>query len=258
MGKRGPKPIDVGLLNVWEFEWYKAFHLLRDGLELPYSHAEQLRWVDRSINRIRLEEMERSSIEEYCRKRFIDEGLTAEEAHELSANPKNLEWAEKERTREIGWLKHNLQPKQIERTAKGREIWNNLISACTPAGLREATDNWARMRALKPGRSAYFPADVHILASSKQFLYMKNNSRFPRSDSADDSRLEYLARGMAGVMSGVSPMTAIERLRNMKHTIGGPLWREKYRNCGCWRCEIERSNRIYDALNDTYKKELKP
>jgi len=35
MGKRGPKPVEYGLLNVWEFEFYKAFHLLRDGYALP-------------------------------------------------------------------------------------------------------------------------------------------------------------------------------------------------------------------------------
>src|SRR5450755_3383723 len=35
MGKRGPKPPDYGLLSVWEFEFYKAFHLLRDGYALP-------------------------------------------------------------------------------------------------------------------------------------------------------------------------------------------------------------------------------
>ena len=34
MGKRGPKPVDMRKLNVWEFEWYKALHLPRDGTQL--------------------------------------------------------------------------------------------------------------------------------------------------------------------------------------------------------------------------------
>jgi hypothetical protein len=258
MGKRGPKPVDIGLLSGWEFEWYKAFHLLRDGVELPYSHAKRLRWVDRAINRARLEAIRKLTITDYCRKRFIEDFLTHEDALEFSKNPNNLAWAEKEQAREIAWLKHNLDPKRSEKFAEGRKIWRELVSARTLLALREVTENWARLRGLKPGRFAYFPADTHILANSKKFLSMKLNRRFPRSEFADDSRLEYLARGMAGAMADVSPMTAIERLRNMKHTPGGPLWREKYRNCGCWRCELERSDRVYDTLNDAYEKELKP
>jgi hypothetical protein len=60
--------------------------------------------------------------------------------------------------------------------------------------------------------------------------------------------LEYLARGMAGIMANVSPMTAIERLRNMKHTEGGPLWKEEpneRKYCNCWRCGIDRSRPAY-------------
>lgn len=39
MGKRGPKPVDFGSLNFWEFEFYKAFHVLRDGSSLPMQYA---------------------------------------------------------------------------------------------------------------------------------------------------------------------------------------------------------------------------
>src|SRR2546426_6834451 len=34
MRRRGRKPIDIKLLTVWEFEWYKALHLLRDRTQL--------------------------------------------------------------------------------------------------------------------------------------------------------------------------------------------------------------------------------
>ena len=74
---------------------------------------------------------------------------------------------------------------------------------------------------------------------------MKRNRRFPRSSYADESRLEYLARGMAGVMMEVSPMTAMERLRNMKHTVGAPMWNETEKWCGCWRCRLQRSHALY-------------
>src|SRR5713226_4889476 len=38
MGKRGPTPVNAGLLSLWEFEFYKAFHLLRDGTPYPASN----------------------------------------------------------------------------------------------------------------------------------------------------------------------------------------------------------------------------
>jgi hypothetical protein len=77
---------------------------------------------------------------------------------------------------------------------------------------------------------------------------MKRNPRFPRSAYADESRLEYLARGMAGVICEVSPVTAIERLRRMKHTVSGPLWNEGKKLCECWRCERHRWRETYRHL----------
>jgi hypothetical protein len=85
------------------------------------------------------------------------------------------------------------------------------------------------------------------------FLSMKENARFPKSTYSDDARVDYLARGMAGVMCGKSPMTGIEKLRNMKHDKKGALWLEREGNrqlpeveqrCGCWRCNIQRSSSL--------------
>jgi len=104
------------------------------------------------------------------------------------------------------------------------------------------------------------------MTNAAQFLSMKQNQRFPRSNYADDSRLEYLARGMAGAVLGMSPMTAIERLRNMKHTLGGPLWVTAQGNyalpsddqyCGCWRCSIEQSNRVGKITQAAYENGLR-
>jgi hypothetical protein len=80
---------------------------------------------------------------------------------------------------------------------------------------------------------------------------MKKNARFPKSNYSDDARVDYLARGMAGVMCGKSPMTGIEKLRNMKHDKNGPLWTRREGNrelpeieqhCDCWRCNIQTSS----------------
>jgi hypothetical protein len=258
MGKRGPKPVDIGLLNVWEFEWYKAFHLLRDGLELPYHRAEKLRWIERAVNRARLRDLEKTPVVDYYRDLLKAEFHTPEEESLIVQNPANLAWAEKEQQKEVAWLKSSLQPRQIEKAAEGRKIWNGLVAAQALPALKETCDSWARLRNLRSGSSSYFPADFHILANTDQFFSMKRNVRFPRSDSASDSRLEFLARGMAGVLADVSPMTAIERLRNMKHASGGPLWSATANHCDCWRCGLERSNRVYETLEKAYKEELAP
>jgi len=100
----------------------------------------------------------------------------------------------------------------------------------------------------------------HVQANMEEFRRMKTDKRYPGPD-ADDSRLDYLARGMAGIMVGASPITAIHRLRLMKHEPGGPLWVEKESwvdmngkhnevaaHCGCWRCRLAASRRYWRRL----------
>jgi len=259
MGRRGPKPVDMKLLNMWEFEFYKAFHRLRDGLELPYSRFEKLKWVDRTINQARHKEIKKMSAANYFLNHLkMDPTLTSEEVRKLCANPANLEWAERGKAREIEWLERQAQPKKIHALAERRDVWNDLVRARTLSSLREVCERWKRL----PDVRGTFAAHTHILANTKQFFFMKKRrGRFPRSDYADDSRLEYLARGMAGALVGVSPMTAIERLRNMKHTQGGPLWKREaggLEYCNCWRCGLERSNKFWDVLNEAWKRRLNP
>lgn len=95
------------------------------------------------------------------------------------------------------------------------------------------------------------PFPRHIARNAAAFLSMKKNARFPKSNYSDDARVNYLARGMAGVMCGKSPMTGIEKLRNMKHDKNGPLWTRREGNrelpeieqhCDCWRCNIQTSS----------------
>ena len=104
------------------------------------------------------------------------------------------------------------------------------------------------------------------MRNAAAFLSMKKNARFPRSTYADDARVDYLARGMAGVLCGVSPMTGIERLRNMKHDLNGPLWVTREgndalpkgeRRCGCWRCNIERSSKLTQFTRAGYENGLR-
>ena len=86
---------------------------------------------------------------------------------------------------------------------------------------------------------------------------MKRNKRFPRSNYGNDARIDYLARGMAGILVGVSPMTAIERLRNLKHAPGGPLWNTDERRCDCWRCHLKRSNELNNTTHNWFENGLR-
>jgi len=233
-------------------------HYLRDGVELPYSHFEKLRWVDRRLSKERLEELKEFTARDYLCAIVSKSFSSPEETREIMENPANLELAEKERLLEITQLERQLQPKKILALAERRKIWKDLWQARTPSSLQKACGEWAILRDVRSAGLTCWPS--HILANSREFLRMKKQgrTRFPYSGYAnDDSRLEYLARGMAGVLAGISPITAIERLRNMKHDARGPLWNEKEKRCDCWRCETKRSDLLADKLNETWRRELK-
>src|SRR5688572_13657453 len=58
MGRRGPKPVHIGNLHAWEFEWYKALHLLREGTQLPEPprpplSPEELKGIETGIGDLR-------------------------------------------------------------------------------------------------------------------------------------------------------------------------------------------------------------
>jgi hypothetical protein len=181
--------------------------------------------------------------------------LTAEMGHPVNlAQPPtgmDLWWAERQKEDEIHSLRRELNPPEIEAVDRRRKVWDDLVEAGTYAAVRKACGRWAQLSDVR--RSGTTPFPRHIVRNAAPFLSMKQNARFPRSTYGDDARVDYLARGMAGVMCGVSPMTGIERLRNMKHDRSGPLWMtsegnrllpEREQRCGCWRCNVERSTKL--------------
>jgi hypothetical protein len=241
--KRGRKPIDIRLLNVWEFEWYKALHLLRDGTMLrpepvyirmsrEHTEAELTRWRAAKPKEI-----------------LGDMRFDSEPGSRKPLTEREGEWAELLRDNEIANLKHQLdrlKPRQIYAQAERRKIWESLWRSHTPPALRQACESWKQLRDVR--RMGFTCFADHVLANANQFLAMKLDVRFPRTQYADESRLEYLARGMAGVIIGASPITAVERLRNMKHRPGGPLWSEANKRCDCWRCETQRWRDLWHRL----------
>ena len=241
MGLRGPKPIDMGLLSLWEFEFHKAFRSLRDGIATkPVPPSGFTKQELRNI----IGQLKRMTDEKYW--------LTTRRLSGALDKPLNLKrplsdvdrwWAERERDAEIRSLEKELDPPELEDQVHRRKIWVELLRAKTYPPLRKACRAWAKLPDVRRSGMTAFPD--HVLENAAQFLLMKENKRFPVSNYGDDGRIDYLSRGMAGVLVGRSAMTGIERLRNMKHAPGGPFWvtrqgeyvlQEKEQHCGCWRC----------------------
>jgi hypothetical protein len=173
-------------------------------------------------------------------------------------------WAERQKGNEIHSLRMELNPPGIQTLDRRRNIWDDLIKADNYAAIRKVCGRWAQLSDVQ--RSGTTPFPRHIVRNAAAFLSMKRNSRFPRSTYSDDARVDYLARGMAGVLCGMSPMTSIEKLRNMKHDRSGALWivhkgnltlpdDEQY--CGCWRCKIEGSTGVAQLSRTGYENGLK-
>jgi hypothetical protein len=260
MGTRGPKPVDYGLLSVWEFEFYKAFHLLRDGYALPAGQRPPVSGLSRSEASSFLAMLKRMSDEDYY---LATRKLTAEfDRHvNLERPPISVDrlWAESQRNEEILWLERLLKPQRPKAEIAGMKIWRDLLRANTYADVRKVCGRWSRLPAVL--RAGLTPFPDHVRTNAAQFLAMKRNKRFPKSAYGDDSRIEFLARGMAGIMVNVSPLTGVERLRNMKHSPGGPFWTEREGNqplprdrqrCDCWRCNIKRGNELTKSLQGPF------
>jgi hypothetical protein len=264
MGKRGPKPVDVGVLGTWEFEFYKALHMLRDGTPLPAKYGLSTGLTPTEL-RTFITRLKRMSAAQYW---LTTQRVALElgEAVNLARPPLRVDlwWAENARDQEVHSLERVLNPRPIEAQAKRQKLWKALVKANTYAALRKVCGRWAQLPDVRMEGMTPFPQ--HILENAGQFLFMKRNQRFPRSSYGDDARIDYLARGMAGVMCGVSAMTGIERLRNMKHERGGPLWVTRHGNyvmpeneqyCGCWRCSIRKSTKATEVTQTWYENGLK-
>jgi hypothetical protein len=255
MGKRGPKPVDIGLLNTWEFEFYKAFCLLRDGSVLPRPTMPPLGFTPAELRAL-IAQLKRMTPEDYWR----TQGQLARDLGEtvnLKRPPRSVDlWsAERNLKQEIFWLEQTLVPPKAQAQVRRRKIWDDLVRANTYSALKKACRRWSRMPDVRTAGPTSFPS--HVTANAEPFLFMKRNPRFPRSRYGDNSRIDYLARGMAGVLAGVSPMTAIERLRNMKHEHGGPLWDMREGRCICWRCSLNSSNEVSKMTQGSYENGLR-
>src|SRR5208337_5598887 len=127
MGKRGPKAVNLGSLMTWEFEFYKAFRMLRDGTPLPPKYGPYTGLTKEEMRKF-LSQLKDMTAECYW---LTTRRLMAElgEAVNLDKPPSRMDvaWAKEERDGEIAWLELNLRPPASRAKAGRQEIWNELV-----------------------------------------------------------------------------------------------------------------------------------
>jgi hypothetical protein len=157
---------------------------------------------------------------------------------------------------ELVWQAHTNQlAAEIEVEEKSRlrerelaepQVWKRLVRATTAERVRDACHRSKRW--LNPNwRGRPF---VSLLSEkAEQFVRAKDDRFYPRAQhpSSDRKRVVFFARAMAGISCGISPSTAIGRLRKMKHG----------RECSCVNCSSARWENLYRAIYATLDKEGK-
>lgn len=246
MATRGRQPIDFQQLDLWDAGWYLAFYRLREDGKLPLRTNQW--WTRRQISFSmpeRLVMLKGMSLEEYWA--YVVADMPRRANWEPLPLASNREQATRMRADEIAGLTRWVDPTAIQHRQKGLEIWQALWQARTPVAVERACRRWIAF-----GPDPAFP--TLLRAKKTPFLAMKDAPRFPQSPGADDTRLSYLAAGMAGACLGISPLTAVQRVRTMKHLPGGPLWNENAQRCDCWRCDRQREMQAFDAIVDAARK----
>lgn len=150
--RRGRKPLNLGLLCTWEFEWYKAFHLLRDGTQLPpdanFVAANEraskglLRWWKKVSLKEILGDMRPGPPPPF------DE-LPQGEREKAKRRWEMMEWkvlkdfAELERKAEIAGLERWLKPRETPARTDRRKIWETLADPGAPSKtVEQVCEQW--------------------------------------------------------------------------------------------------------------------
>lgn len=201
MGKRGPQPTQLRDLVFWEGLWYWVFYHLR-GVLPSYENVTMNKEVRKQL-KVELNELGK----------LIPSDLAEED-----------------------WLARRKM--EIDREVKPRvsvsepTVWTALVNAQTAEDVRKACRQSKRWLNPKWQGRAYVQK---LFDHAKEFVLAKNtNTYYPRSQSGDEKRITFFARAMAGIEMGLSPNTAIDKLRKMKHG----------EQCPCINCDSARWDRI--------------
>lgn len=213
--KPGPPELPTGTLLFWESEWYWIFQGLAFGRPArnephtswePLPHPMLFAWRPANQRPVGYERLDRQIVRNW-------------EAKPLKA-----------RFRQV--------TRRIKRAAIPAEplVWNQLIIASTTSEIRAAVDGSAFwLNARENGR----PYTTVVKEKADEFLRCKQY-RYPQSDrpSSEIKRVIHFTRAMAGIMADVSPATAIDRFRFLKHG----------KRCPCVLCSIVRKKKLDKAL----------
>lgn len=202
MGKRGPQPQPLRELLFWEGLWYWVFQHLR-GDSAPSDAKLAMNMNIKNQLRAERDELAKFVANDTIQEYWL-EGQKADLERDLKRKPQDSEPA----------------------------VWRDLIAAKTAADIRKACR--ASTRWLSPkwqGR----PYVQDLYDKAQDFVRAKTeNIYYPRRDSNDEKRVAFFARAMAGISLGISPNTAIDRLRKYKHGD----------ECPCVHCDQSRWDRI--------------
>lgn len=116
------------------------------------------------------------------------------------------------------------------------EVWRQLTRAQSGVAIVKACVSSAFW--LDPKRNGR-PYVVELREHPGEFLKAKKY-RYPASDrpSSEKKRVLHFARAMAGTMEGIGAARAIDLIRLLKHGA----------TCHCVQCEIDKSDRLQEAL----------
>jgi hypothetical protein len=135
----------MALLGVWAFEWWKAFHLLRDGTQLPARARPPLGLSPPELRKF-IQQLKQMSPGQYGQAtRRVAQRLAILSGEQVDSSlPEDdlfqvqIEWAKQEQAREIFELERALNPRKIHAEAERREIWKVMIQARTHGALLKA------------------------------------------------------------------------------------------------------------------------
>jgi hypothetical protein len=146
-------------------------------------------------------------------------------------------------------IKSEEQSRQRERELAEPEVWQALVhsfEAEDAAGVRKACQRSKRwLNTEWKGRDFV----LLLVEKAEQFVRAKDDPFYPHAPhpSSDRKRVTFFARAMAGVSCGLSPSTAVGRLRKMKHG----------RECRCVNCNSQHWQQLYETIYVALDKERK-
>ena len=205
MGLRGPKPVDLNLLEGEAVQWACFFYTLRDGQP---GHMQKVIW----------DPVQRTGSEPWTP---VPSGrgtvmLPPNTEYRTSKPvgplvliriPKGAERLPQQMTAEDWDISRPIIPKP--------EVWEKLTRAHTVSKIEQAVTGIGELKdayvsstpwALNPGGA--------ISHFAKEILVAKRLAHYPktRREKSDDKRVVFLAKVMAGLVHGLAPITAVKRL----------------------------------------------